>query len=197
MTRALFRRLRRDRRGTTVIEFAVIAPSMCLLIMGLSDMAYQSYIQAMLTGAMQKAGRDSGIQDNKTKGDAIDAQVIGVVRNVAKNATYVSSRKSYASFGQVAPEQFDDNNGNNAYDKASECFTDVNGNGVWDADPGTQGQGGANDVVVYTMTVTYPRLFPLAGLMGLPPMQQVASTTTLKNQPYAQQNSYAAKRICP
>lgn len=201
MTRRLAKhlpfRLRRDERGVTMIEFAVVAPVMLLLLMGFCDMAYQSYVQAMLTGAMQKAGRDSTIQGSTSRTSAIDATVMSWVRSVAANATYTSSRKSYAQFGHIKPEQFDDTNSNGVYDAASECFTDVNGNSSWDADPGLAGQGGANDVVLYKITVTYPRLFPLYGLMGWPANQQISATTILKNQPWANQNSYAIKRVCP
>ncbi len=197
MIRASLRRLRQDERGATAIEFAFVAPTMLLLIMGFADLCYQSYVQAMLTGAMQKAGRDSTIQGATTKTAAIDAVVIGRVRNVAPDATYTSTRKSYAQFGQIKPEQFDDNNANNTYDAGTECFTDVNGNSTWDSDPGIAGQGGATDVVLYKMVVTYPRLFPLAALVGWSQNQQISATTVLKNQPWAAQNTYTSKRICP
>ncbi|WP_426263342.1 TadE/TadG family type IV pilus assembly protein [Sphingomonas sp. PWP1-2] len=192
-------RIVRDTRGATIIEFAVVAPVMILLIMGLSDLAYQGYIMSILDGAMQKAGRDSTIQGNDTtpSGAAIDQKVMASVWLVMKSATYVSSRKSYSQFGNIAPESFRDDNGNKVYDAATECFTDVNGNKTWDADPGASGQGGASDVVVYKMTITYPRLFPMAGLAGLSQTVTNSSTTYLKNQPYAGQVSYTPTLVCP
>lgn len=193
----LVSRLRRDERGVTVVEFAIITPTMLLLLMGLCDLAYQSYVQAHLTGAMQKAGRDSTIQGATNRTAQLDAQVIGWVRTVASRATFTSTRRSYSQFSQIRAEQFDDNNSNGVYNQPSECFTDVNGNGVWDADPGLTGQGGANDVVLYRMTVTYPRLFPLAGLIGWSQNQQITASTILKNQPWASQNVFTARRICP
>ena len=195
--RALLHRLRADRRGVTAIEFAFVAPVMCLLIMGLCELTYQCYVQSILTGAMQKAGRDSTIQDSVTKTGAINAAVMDQVWRVARNATYVPSRKSYGQFSDIKPEAFQDNNNNNSYDAATECFTDVNGNGTWDTDPGTLGQGGANDVVVYTIAVTYPRLFPVGGLLGWAPTETISSSTVLKNQPYATQSTYTAKQVCP
>ena len=56
------RRLGRDRRGVTIVEFAMVAPVLSLLMMGLGDMLYQMYVKEMLTGSVQKAARDSGIQ---------------------------------------------------------------------------------------------------------------------------------------
>ena len=190
---------RRDARGTTIVEFAVIAPVMLMLIMGMCDLSYRGYMQSVLSGAIQKAGRDSTIEGSGTvsAGQTIDQIVMKPVRAIAKGATYVSTRKSYSTFGAIAPEPFQDNNGNGVYDAASECFTDVNGNNTWDADPGLTGQGGASDVVVYNIDVTYPRLFPLSGLIGLPPTQTISGSTVLKNQPYKEQNAYTPTLVCP
>ena len=73
MRRLFLRRLGRDRRGVTAIEFAFVAPVMCLLLLGLCDLTYQSYVQSIVTGALQKAGRDSTIQGAASRGAAIDA----------------------------------------------------------------------------------------------------------------------------
>lgn len=194
MTRRL-RSLRRHERGATIIEFALVVPVMMALMMGLGEMTYQAYVQSALNGAMQKAGRDSGIQGGALQTGAIDLLVMNAVWRVAKGATYTSSRKSYAQFGYIAPEPFTDTNKNGVRD-AKECFSDINGNGVWDADPGTTGQGGANDVTVYTMVITYPHLFPLTKTMGWSANQTATSTTILKNQPYASQATSTIATIC-
>ena len=198
MTRRVFRRLRADRRGVTAVEFAIVAPVMCMLLMGLCDLAYQSYVQSILTGAIQKAGRDSTIQGSTNKTGAIDAAVMKMVKSVAKNASYTSSRMSYANFSSIKPEVFKDvGPKNEQYDLGVDCFIDINNNNEWDKDPGKVGQGGANDVVLYTIEVSYPRLFPLYGLLGFPEIQKLGATTILKNQPWAKQNVHAAKEVCP
>ena len=120
-------RLATDTRGATLIEFAFVAPVMFLLLMGLSDLAYQSYVQSILTGAMQKAGRDSTIQCAGLKTTALDNAVMSVLRSVVANPSYTSSRKNYSSFANIGPEPYQDNNNNGQYDAASECFTDLNG----------------------------------------------------------------------
>ena len=204
------RALRDDRRGATVIEFAIVTPVMLTLIMGMGELAYQGYVQSMLTGSVQKAGRDSTIQGNGTQTAQIDAVVIAQLSQLrsgwaancsttppANAPTYCSTRKNYSSFLNVGPEPFTDSNGNGQYDQASECFTDINGNGVWDADPGAAGQGGASDVTVYSITINYPRLFPVAGLIGFTKLATLTGTTTLKNQPWATQNAYTPVQICP
>lgn len=188
-------RLRRNRRGVTVVEFAIVAPVMMILLMGICDLAYQVYAQSILNGALQKAGRDSAIQGGAENSAAIDAKVTAMVQKIAANATVTFSRKNYDSFSVIKPEPFTDTN-NNGVRNPGECFTDVNGNGVWDADPGLSGQGGANDVAIYTATVTYPRLFPVAGLFGWPSTQTISSTTLLKNQPYASQGTTTPATVC-
>jgi Flp pilus assembly pilin Flp len=115
---AALRSLRRDKRGATIVEFALVSPVMILMMMGLGDMGYQVYAQSILNGAMQKAARDSAIQ------------------------------------------------------------------------------GGANDVTVYTATVTYPHLFPVTGLFGWPSTQTITASTLLKNQPYASQTTVTPATVC-
>ncbi|MEG3086111.1 TadE/TadG family type IV pilus assembly protein [Sphingomonas sp. PB4P5] len=204
--RRRLRRLHRDTSGVTAIEFAFVAPVMLLLIMGLGEMMYQEYVQVILNGSVQKAARDSAIQGGAENTTAIDAAVITMISTIAKTTsqscvaspaarTWCSSRKSYAQFGNIKPEYIYDTNANGVLD-GKECFDDVNANKTWDADPGIAGQGGANDVTLYTMSVTYARLFPVAKMIGLSDQQTLTSTTILKNQPYANQAVPTVKPVC-
>ena len=202
----LLHRLHRDRRGVTIVEFALVIPVMALMMMGLGDLLYQMYAKELLTGALQKAARDSAIQGGGDQTAAIDGKVLAMVGTIMRRptascatapaaGTYCSSRLSYATFSAVGPERFEDDNGNNQRD-AGECYIDVNGNGQWDAEPGNTGQGGANDVTLYSMAITYARVFPVAKLLGASPNQTVSVQTLLKNQPYATQAAPTATRLC-
>lgn len=191
------KRFVRDRRGATVVEFALVAPVMLLLLMGLFDLCYRAYAQSILTGAVQAAARRGTIEGNSSTAATavLDAAVINQVRPVANNLTWTSTRKYYRSYSNVAAEPFDDANHNGQYD-IGECYSDINDNHRWDTDPGNTGQGGANDITVYTMTVTYPRLFPLTGFLGLPDTQEISASTRLKNQPYGSQSTNAPETRC-
>jgi Flp pilus assembly protein TadG len=202
----LRKRLVGDQTGATLIEFALVCPVMLLMMMGLGDLLYQAYAQSILNGAIQKAARDSGIEGGVGNTATIDGQVIKLmaplINNLSNNCTstgstgtWCSTRKNYDTFSEVAPEPYTDTNNKGVRDPG-ECFTDKNGNGVWDADPGLNGQGGANAVTLYTMTITYPRLFPVAGLMRVSPMQTITANTLLKNQPYAGQAVNVNVTIC-
>jgi Flp pilus assembly protein TadG len=186
--------LGQDARGVTIVEFALVMPVMLILIMGLAELAYRIYVQSVLTGAVQKAGRDSGIQGGAQQSATIDAAVMKMVWSVASNATYNSTRDSYANFTYISGEPFTDTNANGVRD-AGECYSDVNGNKGYDSDISTDGQGGASDAVVYTMTITYPHLFPVPTLLGWSASQTIHATTILKNQPYASQATAATPAI--
>lgn len=189
----MIRRFLSDRRGATLIEFAILLPVLMALVMGLMDIAYQAYIQATLEGAVQKAGRDSTIEAADTS--TIDTRVVTAVKRIAGNATVIPSRLSYSSFGVIKPESFTDTNANGQYD-AGECFTDINGNGQWDSDPGIAGQGNASDVTVYKVTVSYVRLFPIAGLIGWSNQVTLSASTRFKNQPYSTQSIPTQQVLC-
>ena len=208
MIRGRLYRLARDRRGVTVVEFAFVAPVMLMLMMGIFDLAYQIYAQSILSGALQKAGRDSTIQGAAGNTTAIDNSVIARVGVLMKGAvqqcpvsttattpTWCAVRKTVQRFGYVNGEPFTDSNGNGVRDN-KECYTDVNGNKKYDADISGSGVGGANDVSVYSFTVAYPRLFPVAGLLGWSGNQTITATTILKNQPYAGSTETTPAVIC-
>ena len=57
-----FARLLREPDGTSVIEFALIAPAMLMLTLGTLQFAIDVYGDAVLKGAVQEAGRNSGLE---------------------------------------------------------------------------------------------------------------------------------------
>ncbi|MXP28518.1 pilus assembly protein [Porphyrobacter algicida] len=207
MRQRFIKSIARDRSAIAAVEFAFVAPVMIVLIMGFLDLTYQIYAQSILTGAVQQAGRNSGIEGGATTSSAIDTRVVDLVSpviphlqqscgtNHGGDTTWCSTRKNYDSFSAIAPEPFTDSNHNGMRDPG-ECFTDINNNGSWDSDPSLSGQGGASDVAVYTMVINYPRLFPLYGLIGLPQEVTLSATTLLKNQPYATQQTTPAPTVC-
>ncbi|MFM5923994.1 MAG: TadE/TadG family type IV pilus assembly protein [Novosphingobium sp.] len=175
-----------------MIEFALLAPTLMVLLMGLLDLAYNMYTAQMLQGAIQTAARRSTIEGASDRRDAIDGIVTTAVHTVSPGATLTFTRKSYANFGRVGrPEDFDDVNDDGTCNNG-EAFEDVNRNGTWDTDPGSTGFGGARDSVLYTVSVTYPRAFPIFSFIpGQSSNFSMSTTTVLRNQPYDQQNTRA------
>jgi Flp pilus assembly protein TadG len=190
MMRGLLARLVRDNRGATIVEFALITPALLITLMGLFDLAYNMYTAQQLQGAIQNAARQSTLEGASTNVSNIDAIVTRSVHAVAGNAVLTFDRTAYASFSSVArPEDYTDVNSDGTCNDG-EPFEDANGNGVWDADSGSSGFGGARDAVLYTVTVVYPRAFPIAKLIpGQTDTFTLTATTVLRNQPYGLQNT--------
>ncbi|WP_254049826.1 TadE/TadG family type IV pilus assembly protein [Novosphingobium sp. TH158] len=189
------RRLLHDRQGAAAVEFALIAPALLMLVLGTFELGLAQYLRAVLEGAMQQAGRNSTLQKSASSQTGIDDYVRTQVRAVMPGANVTFSRRNYSTFSDVlTPEDFTDLNANGRYD-SGECFIDENDNRTWDSDVAKSGQGGANDVVLYTATVSYSSTLPMSAL-GLSPVRELTASTTLRNQPYSSQASRSAVQIC-
>ncbi|GAB5347519.1 TadE/TadG family type IV pilus assembly protein [Alteriqipengyuania sp. 357] len=201
--RALLRRLRDEETGAALVEFAIVAPVLCLMLMGAFDIGHALYLRTVTEGIMQKAGRDSTLEtsSNTSAQDALDDRVESQVLKLVKSADVDFDRRYYRSFAEAKaakPETFNDTDGNGRCN-GGEAYEDANGNNVWDDDGGNQGQGGAKDAVYYTVTVKYDALFPLWKMINGSQKRTVTASTILRNQPYNEQGSYAEPvwKNCP
>ena len=186
----------RDQEGAAALEFAMAAPLLFLMIFGTLQMAHSFYIKGVLTGAVNAAARNSSLQTGPTAQANIDAAVTKIIKTGVPAATVTFTRKNYAEFTSIGkPEDFTDTNKNGKRD-AGECFTDMNGNALWDADMSKSGLGGADDVVVYTVNVSYKPLFAIGKFWGLPATQKINATTILQNQPFSTQAERVGVKVC-
>lgn len=180
-----------------MVEFAFVLPVLLLLLFAAFDFGHAMYAQAVLHGAVQNAGRDAGLQSGGISKDAIDALVLKQVKAVVPNGAVLASRKNYEGFSDVGrAEDFVDANSNDTYDP-TECFTDENDNLMWDADVGAEGLGGADDVVLYTVELSYERSFPFWAVLGGSRTTSIAASTTLRNQPFGSQAARQEVSVCP
>ncbi|OYX63634.1 MAG: hypothetical protein B7Y89_04050 [Novosphingobium sp. 32-60-15] len=192
----LLRQLRQQNEGAAAVEFALIAPMLIMVIMGMFDVGYTLYANVTLQGAVQQAARKATVESGQSTWSLMDNAVRRQVGLVVPNANVTFNRKAYSNFSNVGmPEDFTDVNGNGQCN-AGEPFEDANGNGIWDQDRGANGMGGARDAVLYTVTVTYRRPFPMATLIGLPRDVTSVAKTVLRNQPYDSQRSLAIPGTC-
>jgi Flp pilus assembly protein TadG len=192
--RRRLRTLIRDCAGVTVVEFALIAPALLLVLAGLYDLGNVLYAKSLLEGSMQQAARNSTIEGAASA--TIDQRITQTVQNAAPGAVLTFTRKSYSSFSQVSrPEDFTDVNSNGACD-SGEPYEDANGNSTWDTDRGKTGQGSARDAVLYTARMTYPLPFPALSLLGYPNSMTLTAQTVLRNQPYVGTTATVVTRNC-
>jgi Flp pilus assembly protein TadG len=183
--RALRRtRLGRDARGATIVEFAVVLPVLSLLVLGLLDMGYRSYATSMVQGALHDASRMATVGSYTLA--QIDTRVKARLSNFATRSTVTTTTTSYYDFSGVAQAEkiVGDTAPIGPYN-AGDCFEDANGNNAYDTDRGRNSTGGADDIVRYQVSITYPRIVPLGGFMGWGNTQTITQNTVLRNQPFA------------
>lgn len=199
--------LGQDERGTAAMEFGLIFPAFAMLMLGALDIGHTLYMNSVLQGAIQKASRDSTLETGTAAATqtALDNAVKSQVLDLVNNATVTFSRRTYKTFSSAAAAQMEGFSDTptgpaaNGVCDAGEPYVDTNNNGVWDKDGGDAGQGGARDVTVYKVTVSYPHMFPLYRLIGGSSTQTVTGQTVLANQPYGTQSQYGAPTVrnCP
>ncbi len=172
--RRLYSLLRGERseRGTTIVEFALLAPVMFLLICGAMDLGYLYLAQTSLNGALLQAARLNAVSMEKSENDRQAAMRASITETMSpySDVQPVVDTKVFKTFASSQPEPYIDTNNNGQYDPPAppfpgEAFTDRNGNGKWDASipltSGAQTMGDVGDVVSYLATLDVQHLFPI------------------------------------
>jgi Flp pilus assembly protein TadG len=191
----VFKRFADNQNGIAAVEFGLLGSVFIAFLFGAFDLGYSAYTRAVLKGALEEAGRTASLENSTTA--SIDTRISNQVNAMNSGPNITVTRTYYENYDDVRlPEDFTDGN-NNGIKDANECFVDRNGNKQWDADVGQSGRGGAQDVVAFTATMQYTRLFPLWRFLGQSSEQTLSATTYLRNQPYRSQNGRVSVNICP
>lgn len=186
--------LGRDCRGATILEFALIAPVFFMMLFALFDLGYQMYVESVIEGTLHRAARRASI--GNTSISTIDAYVRQQLQAFTTTRVDID-KKSYYQFSGVDRAEADaDGDG---ICEPGETFIDENRNGTFDtaAQSGSTGFGNSDDIVFYTVTVRYKRLFPLAAFLGWSPDVIASANTVLRNQPYGAQSGLPTPTPCP
>lgn len=194
-----------DERAASVMEFGLIAPVVLFMLLGAMDIGHSYFVRATLDGTMQSAARSSALEGSVTPAaqEIIDGRVKEAVLTLAPGATITTTRRYYQTFSDAASASAEILTERPATTNGrcdpGETFMDANHNGVWDADGGSNGQGGAKDIVMITYKVSYPRLFPMAKMVGWPANVELEASSILANQPYGEQveKSPPVQTNCP
>jgi Flp pilus assembly pilin Flp len=188
-------RLARDDRGATIVEFAIILPVLCILLMGTFDLGYRSYVISMVQGSLHEAARMATVGGTTT--EEIQTHVEGRLQDFSRNATIETSTQSFRDFNGIGSAEplTEDADGDGQYDEDDDCYRDNNFNGEFDSAQGSDGMGSAEDAVRFRVQMTYPRMFPMAGLLGWSDEVEIVQSTVLRNQPWAARTE--APEICP
>lgn len=172
-----------DRRGATLVEFALILPALLGMICVTLELGYKVYLTSVIQGALLEASRAA------TVGNMTGAQIDAMMKDRISVLTSVSNVKSitkeqFYNFSNVGkPEKITQDIDPKGVYNVGDCYEDANNNGVYDATT-TQGIGTADDIVRYTVVVQYPDLIPVAALLKWSTTQSITASTILRNQPF-------------
>ena len=173
---------------------------LCIVLLGFLDLGYRSYLRSVLQGALNDVARAASVESPEFDSDAdtleerVQAALIEKMGGLGRKGSYEIETKNYYNFAGVGkPERLiTDKNKNGNYDEG-DCWQDTNPNGSFDTDSGSEGIGGASDVVFYDVTLTTPRIVPIGSLLGISDDFQVNAKTAIRSQPYADQQQPEVK----
>lgn len=185
---ATMKRLRRNRKGSAVTEFAIAAPVVIMATVGIIEFSMILFVSSLLEGGLREASRFglTGFQPNGLTREERILKIVedhthGLVDGTAVNL----STLVYPSFDSIGqPEPFTDENSNGTFD-AGEPYMDVNGNNQWDPDMGAAGLGGPEDIVLYTIEYDWPLMTGmLNGFVGNNGKIELRASVVVRNEPY-------------
>jgi len=194
MNKAIYRMRRRllaageCSRGAAMIEFALIAPALILVILGIIEMAMVMVVTTLMEGGLRQASR-FGITGFIPDGETREEIVLQIVTDNTIGLIDVSDASLtsfvYPSFGDIGkPEPLEDDNENGVHDEG-EFYVDVNGNSQWDPDMGTAGLGGPGEVVLYTLSAEWEFMTPFIGnLVSDNGKIPLTASMVIRNEPY-------------
>jgi Flp pilus assembly pilin Flp len=184
------RRFAKDREGASALEFALVLPPLCFLLIGMFEVAALMFTQSTMEGGLREAARfgmtGQLVDDPEARKEQIlaliDKHTLGFVDMETATVT-VAPHGSFSESEETGPEPYTDANDNGEHD-SGEDYTDLNGNGLWDEvrdDPGQE-----SEVVEYMVEYDYS---PMTGFMsnvlgGEDGMVHLSASIVLRNEPW-------------
>jgi hypothetical protein len=191
---SLYKKMLSNESGVTIAEFAVVAPVFLTLMMGTFDVAHTLYLRSVLQGEVYKAARDSSVSSGQrgSRQTEIDNKLRAQIRKLLPSDAVITgpTRANFEDYQDAdefgLAEPFDDANGDGECN-SGETYQDRNNNQQYDDRKGqyvgtAPDQGGARDVVRYSVTVTYNGFFPLPKGLG---QREILAESVIVNQPFA------------
>lgn len=195
----MLRTFRRDEKGATAVELAMVLPVILMVLVGMIELSMGMFINTVVEGSLRDAARlgltgqiQEGISNDQALVDILNEASLGLLNLTTADVTSLV----YENFAYVGQgEDLTDLDGNGTWTAgpythtdgtvypAGEPWVEVNGNGVWDEDFGEAGLGAQGDIVLYTVEYDWNFLSGqfIPVLQGTIPM--VASIVVL-NEPY-------------
>jgi Flp pilus assembly protein TadG len=164
-----WRRLRRDRRGTTAIEFAIIGPLFLLLIFGILENAIILWSQAVLDNATRDAARLTLTGQSQNGGTTFPTALCKGISGLMTCGNLQYRVQTGSSFAGM-----------------SNGITFSNGSAVgFSTYPTAVNGGGPGSYVLVQVIYNRPFIVPWVGsLMSTTGKVQILATAAFENEPY-------------
>jgi Flp pilus assembly pilin Flp len=162
----------RGRDGAAMLEFALVAPVMVGFVFLIIDLCLMFFIVASVEGGLREATRyaiTGAAFGGLTREQRIAKMVKDSTYGLVAASDIVITYKIYPSFGDVGKP---------------EPFTDVNGNGIWDADMGKDGTGSSGEIVNYTVDYKHRLLTPFVTNFWGSDHVSLRAVAAVRNEPY-------------
>jgi hypothetical protein len=187
-----YRHIGSNEQGSTMVEFALVAPVFILLLFGIIEFSAIQFAKSTMEGATSitsRLGKTGYTQDGMTRQEMLIALVkeksMGILDPERIEVTTLVY-DSFSDIGQSEPLSIDAN-GNGHYDPADgDAYQDINGNGQWDSDLGEAGLGGAGDIVVYKLHYPWQVKTPVMNklLVNADGYFPLDVSVVVRNEPY-------------
>jgi hypothetical protein len=184
-----WRRLRhlwRDRRGSTAVEFVFVAIPVIYLMIGILEFSAAMAVSNSLEAATNLSSRlgKTGFVDTEAELDQSETIREEIERRVGPLIDMDKleiDAKAFSDFGDVDHnEPWNDADEDGTPDVGE--WTDEDGDGFCD---GCTGFGGAENVVIYTITYPWTIMTPLMNtLLGEDGVFNLTAYSVVKNEPY-------------
>jgi len=181
------RNIIRNNDGNTIIEFAVVAPMLFLLLMGIIEFGLIYFTNSAMEGATNigsrigKTGFTTGGVNREAYIRSEINRLSGGFLNSSKLKISILSYSSFSNIGQpepcISPPKAP------CPGRPGINFTDINGNGTWDIDQGSANAGGAGAIVLYSSTYPWSLFTPLiSSFLGRGGIYTITATTAVRNE---------------
>jgi len=184
------RQFLRDTRGTTIIEFAVVAPIFFLIIFAIIELGLLMFSQVALESATMQVSRSAAICNKESGGGADCAQAVRTLIAARTrgliNAENIRIQANPLANGGIPsnPELCLTNPPSTpAICPSGTMFDDRNGNGRYDG-PGEVTVGTAGQLVEIRVSYPWRTLIPMMDrIYGDDGVMLLSASTIIKNEP--------------
>lgn len=185
-------RIGRDEQGATLMEFGFVAPVMVLMLMAGFESGYTIYLKTVAAGVLESRARAASLEGaTESQFDSdVRRAMLHIMPQYAREPENVTMvKRNYSDYSRIdAPEKITTDADSDGILDIGDCWLDEDLNGEFGTNEGASGLGGPDDGVFYAVTIEFPRLFPMASMMGMSEDVSITVRTLVINQPYGTQS---------